>query len=182
MNVIMITGGVRSGKSRYAESRAAGVAGAAVTFVATATPSDDEMRRRIDRHRTDRPSEWAVVEPPARPASAISEARTRLVLLDCFTLHAARMLEESGAADEGAAHDAIAEAADEIVVAANARAGTLLIVTNEVGFSVHPATNLGRWFQDGLGRANQRIAERADEVVLVVSGIPLVLKRATIVA
>ena len=170
MRVILITGGARSGKSRHAQRRAAGLGGGAVTFVATARPSDDEMAARIERHREERPAAWTTVEAPLDAGAAVRAADTDVVLLDCLTLLASNAFVPA-AQEEGAI--ALRARMDALLAAADARAGTLIVVTNEIGLGIVPSTPLGRWFRDALGRANQRLAERADEVVLMVSGIPV---------
>jgi adenosylcobinamide kinase/adenosylcobinamide-phosphate guanylyltransferase len=206
--LVLITGGARSGKSAYAERRAAELA-AEVTYVATAEPMDGEMRRRIERHRRERPAGWVTVEAPRDAGRAISLAATPVVLLDCLTVLASNALLGSGSAPggapdhgtgeaqagqeanaggeanagqeattggENAEEDAIAAVlreTDAVCAAALSREGTTLVVTNEVGLGVHPPTRLGRWYRDALGRANQRVAAAAGEVVLLVSGIPV---------
>ena len=178
MKLILVTGGARGGKSRYAEARAKALAGDAVTYVATARPVDDETRARIARHRAMRPAAWRTVEAPSTAASAIAEATTDVVLLDCMTLLSADALEHPTPPNEEAAVEAMAARADQVLAAAAGRSGVLIVVTNEVGFGVHPASEIGRWFQDGLGRVNQRLAAASDEVVLMVVGIPMTVKAA----
>lgn len=173
MHLILITGGARSGKSRYAERLAADLGGDAVTFVATARASDDEMARRIRRHREDRPAAWTTVEAPVDAGAAVREAATDVVLLDCLTLLAANALAPATDYGEVAALEAVRTALDRLLAALAGRDGTLIVVTNEVGLGIVPATPVGRWFRDALGEANQRLAARADEVVLMVSGIPV---------
>jgi len=179
MELILITGGARAGKSRYAQARAVELGGDDVSFIATATASDDEMRARIERHRADRPARWECIEAPAQIGAAIAECRHETILLDCVTMLAANALLRAHARSGAEAEDAVAAEVHDIVNTLTVRSGTLLAVTNEVGLSVHPPTALGRWYQDALGRANQRLAASAAEVVLVVSGLPLVLKGAS---
>jgi adenosylcobinamide kinase/adenosylcobinamide-phosphate guanylyltransferase len=176
MRLILVTGGARGGKSRYAETRARELGGLAVTYVATATAEDEDMRARIARHRSDRPSGWTTIEVASAAGSAIRAARTEVVLLDCITMLTANTLGRQKPPDEATAIDLMLVEADDVLEAAEQREGTLILVTNEVGFGVHPMTQLGRWFQNGLGRVNQRLAGAADEVVLMVSGLPLVVK------
>jgi adenosyl cobinamide kinase/adenosyl cobinamide phosphate guanylyltransferase len=172
MRLVFVTGGARSGKSDHAEKLARELGGAAVTFVATAAAGDDEMAARIARHRKARPAAWRTIEIDSGAAAAVLAATTPVVLLDCLTLLASNVLlgaEEAGA-DAGARVRAEAQA---LVHARNARVGTLIVVSNEVGLGVVPATRLGRVFRDALGEANRIIAAAADRVVLMVSGIPL---------
>ena len=176
MELILVTGGVRAGKSRWAQATAARLGGTDVTVVATAEPVDDEMRARIDAHRRDRPEGWETLEAPAGAGRAILAARNDTVVLDCLTVLAGGALGRTRPKTVTDAVGAIAAEVDAILEARDARHGTLIVVTNEVGLSVHPATELGRWFQDGLGAANQRLAREADRVVLVVSGLEMRLK------
>jgi adenosylcobinamide kinase/adenosylcobinamide-phosphate guanylyltransferase len=178
MKLILVTGGARGGKSGYAEARAKALGGDDVTYIATARPIDDETRARIARHRATRPAAWRTVEAPSTAAGAIAEAATGVVLLDCMTLLSADALERPSPPNEEAAVEVMVARADQVLRSAAARSGVLIVVTNEVGFGVHPASEIGRWFQDGLGRVNQRLAAAADEVVLLIAGIPLTIKPA----
>jgi adenosylcobinamide kinase/adenosylcobinamide-phosphate guanylyltransferase len=134
------------------------------------------MQLRVDRHRIERPAAWTTVERPADVGSAIRDAATDVVLLDCLTMLAANALDRRRPADGEAALAAVAGAVTDLLAGADGREGTLFVVTNEVGLAVHPPTALGRWFQDALGLANQRLAARASEVTLVVAGIPVTVK------
>ena len=176
MELTLVTGGARSGKSRWAQDEALACGGEEVTVIATAEAIDDEMRDRIEAHRRDRPAGWHTIEAPARAGEAILAAGTDTVLLDCVTVLTGMAIGGSGADAEAAALDAMAAEIDGILDARAARTGLLIVVTNEVGWSVHPPTALGRWYQDGLGIANQRLADAADRVVLMVSGLELRLK------
>lgn len=174
--LVLVTGGARSGKSAYAERRAEELGGSAVTYVATAEPLDEEMERRIARHRSERPAAWTTVEAPRDAAAAVRAAEDAVVLVDCLTVLASNALLAAEAEGEEAARDAVLAEARALLEAALAREGTTFIVTNEVGWGVHPPTHLGRWYRDALGQANATIARAADEVVLLVSGIPLALR------
>lgn len=171
--MILITGGARSGKSAYAEQRAAALGGTEVTYVATAQPFDQEMRQRIARHRAERPVGWTTVEVPLQAAAAVRAAGNGVVLVDCLTVLASNALLAVEPHGEAAVQQAVLGEADALRDAALARTGTTLVVTNEVGMGVHPPTSLGRWYRDALGRANMRLAAAAAEVVLLVSGIPI---------
>ena len=176
MELIVVTGGVRSGKSRWAQDEALARGGDEVTVIATAEAVDDEMRDRIEAHRRDRPEGWRTIEAPERAGAAILAAGTDTVLLDCVTVLTGIAIGRAGAKSEAGALDAMAAEIDGILEARGARGGVLIVVTNEVGWSVHPPTALGRWYQDGLGIANQRLAAAADQVVLMVSGLETRLK------
>lgn len=168
--VTLVLGGVRSGKSRYAQ-RLAEAATGHVAFVATATAFDDEMRVKIERHRASRPEAWQTVEEPLELASVLAESECELVLIDCLTIYAANLLHATGD-DEAAARRRMGELCAAI---AQARCDVVL-VSNEVGSGVVPAYALGRQFRDALGELNQMVAAVADDVVLLVAGLPLVLK------
>jgi adenosylcobinamide kinase/adenosylcobinamide-phosphate guanylyltransferase len=175
-SIILVTGGARSGKSAWAERRAGEMGGDAVTYVATAQAFDEEMERRIARHRRERPRAWTTVEAPMDAAAAVAAAATGTVLFDCLTVLSSNALLAVEHAGEEACLAAVRAQAEALRDAALAREGTTLVVTNEVGMGVHPPTALGRWYRDALGRANALIADAAAEVVLMVSGIPVRIK------
>ncbi|MDE0081708.1 MAG: bifunctional adenosylcobinamide kinase/adenosylcobinamide-phosphate guanylyltransferase [Gammaproteobacteria bacterium] len=176
MELILVTGGVRSGKSRRAQDEARARGGDEVTVIATAEAVDDEMRERIEAHRRTRPAAWQTIEAAEGAGGAILAAPSETVVLDCVTVLTGMAIGRSGAGSEAAALDAMAVEVDGILAARDARAGVLIVVTNEVGWSVHPPTAVGRWYQDGLGIANQRLAAAADRVILMVSGLEVRLK------
>ncbi len=168
--VTLVLGGVRSGKSRYAQ-RIAEASPGRVILVATATAFDDEMRTKIDRHRATRPSEWLTVEEPLELAAVLDPVECDLVLIDCLTIFAANVLHATGE-DEAAARERMT-----LFCAAIERASCdVVLVSNEVGSGVVPAYALGRQFRDCLGELNQMVAAVADDVVLLVAGLPLALK------
>ena len=176
MELVLVTGGVRSGKSRWAQDAALERGGGEVTVIATARAVDDEMRERIEDHRRNRPPGWRTIEAPEDAGDAILAAGTDTVVLDCVTVLTGMAIGRAGAKSEEAALAAMAAEVDGILHARTARAGVLIVVTNEVGWSVHPPTALGRWYQDGLGAANRRLAAAADRVVLMVAGLEMRLK------
>ena len=176
MRLILVTGGARSGKSAYAQRRSLELGGDDVTVIVTARPGDEEIARRIARHRAARPACWRTVEAPTNANAALRAAPTDVVLLDCLTVLLSNVLLEAEAGGEEAALAAMATETGALLEAAAAREGTLIGVTNEVGLGIVPDGRLGRWFRDGLGVANQRLAGAADEVVLLACGIPLTVK------
>jgi adenosylcobinamide kinase / adenosylcobinamide-phosphate guanylyltransferase len=176
MRITLVTGGARSGKSSYAQQLAERLGGDAVTVVATARADDDDMLQRIARHRINRSAAWEVIEAPIDVRAAITAARHDVVFLDCMTVLSANVMLGGTERSSLAAEDAIVGQASAVIEAAAARQGTLIIVTNEVGSSIHPPTELGRWYQDALGKANALIAGHAMDAVLMVCGMPLVLK------
>jgi adenosylcobinamide kinase / adenosylcobinamide-phosphate guanylyltransferase len=166
-NLTLVLGGARSGKSRYAESLITALPGP-WTYVATAQACDPEMAERIASHRQRRAKGWHTVEAPHEIAKALAQAPPTLpLLLDCLTLWLSnRMLADADIDAEVVAIEA----------ALDARAGPSVLVSNEVGSGIVPENALARRFRDLQGRLNARVAARADRVVLLVAGLPLVVK------
>ena len=172
----LITGGARSGKSSYAEKLARHLGGDEVTYLATLAPSDEEMLRRIDRHRAQRPERWETVETTLELARVLTESQHDTLLIDCLSGFVSNLVLHHEAAGEEAVVNAVLDAIAELLGALTKLDKTLIIVTNEVGNGVVPAYPLGRWYRDALGLANQRVALHADAVSLVTVGIPQTLK------
>ncbi len=189
---MLILGGARSGKSTFAE-RLAMSSKRQVAFIATATGSDDEMRERIARHRTARPPEWQTLEETLDLAGAISRASQQadVLLLDCLTLWLSNVLfQDIAVYDEGelatvsrSAHMLVSERAmkglNDCMHAIQSLGAekTVIMVSNEVGMGIVPAYPLGRLYRDTLGYMNQRVAQTADRVYLLVAGIAVDIKR-----
>lgn len=173
MSVILVTGGARSGKSRFAEQLARQKGGKTL-YHATGVAVDGEMKKRIARHRARRPAEWGLLESPSR-LSVASYAGYDVVLFDCLSAWVSnRLLEWEDRLD--AAEEAIlGQLNDWLNDAANAPQ-TIIVVTSEVGWGGVEMSPLGRAFQDALGLANQMAARRAEEVYAVLSGLPWRLK------
>jgi adenosylcobinamide kinase / adenosylcobinamide-phosphate guanylyltransferase len=165
--ITLILGGARSGKSRYAEGLITALPRPWV-YMATGEAGDSEMAERIAAHKARRGDGWSTVESPHDLAAALGTVPTAApVLIDCLTLWISnRML---AGADVDAEFESIERALD-------ARSGTIVIVSNEVGCGIVPENALARRFRDLQGRLNQRLAARADHVVLMVAGLPLVIK------
>ena len=170
MSLVVLTGGARAGKSDLAVAYASRWHGR-VAYVATAEARDEEMAARIARHRRDRPLEWETVEEPLDLRGALERLAGRLAIVDCLTLWVANLLER-GDGDQTILEEARA-AAD---VAASRDAPTV-VVTNEVGLGIVPASPLGRAYRDLLGSVNRAFVERAEEALLVVAGRALPLER-----
>jgi adenosylcobinamide kinase / adenosylcobinamide-phosphate guanylyltransferase len=173
-HLLLVTGGSRSGKSRYAVERARAW-GAHVLYIATCQPADDEMRQRVRRHQAERPDTWTTLEPGPGVIPAIQNQGPHAdgILLDCLTLHVSSLLMS------GSGELEVMQKVDELCLALREISRPAAIVTNEVGWGVVPETPLGRLFRDAAGRANQAAAWHAQEVVLLVSGIPVVIKSET---
>jgi adenosylcobinamide kinase/adenosylcobinamide-phosphate guanylyltransferase len=169
--IILITGGARSGKSRFAENITRSF-GAPLGYLATGESRDAEMARRIDRHRERRGPEWTTMEEPLRLAGTLTatDGRFRAILVDCITLWLSNLLL---AYDEP---ERVLAAVREFAEAAPKLATPLVLVTNEVGMGIVPENRLARLFRDLAGEANELLAATADEVHVVFAGLPLRLK------
>ncbi|TMD25972.1 MAG: bifunctional adenosylcobinamide kinase/adenosylcobinamide-phosphate guanylyltransferase [Chloroflexi bacterium] len=189
--LILILGGARSGKSAFAERLAAG-SGRSVAFIATATAGDDEMRSRIARHRASRPKGWYTLEESLDLASAVRRAGelADVLLLDCVTLWLGNVLLQESVQhekdDEVEFHTAgrlfneraLKECEALLAVVKSLSPDkTLIVVTNEVGLGIVPAYPLGRLYRDTLGYINQRLAQAADRVYLMMAGMAVNIKR-----
>ncbi len=180
--LILILGGARGGKSAYAEDLAQELGGDQVVYVATAQALDDEMCDRIAKHRAARPATWRTVEAPSlrEPSLADELAGARVVLLDCLTLLTSNaLLGEEMSSTQSSPQEAEARVEAEISALLDVYArGTAawIVVSNEVGLGLVPDNALGRSYRDALGRANQRVAAAADQVLLLIAGLPLQLK------
>lgn len=171
--ITFVTGGARSGKSRFAQQRAEALEGR-LLYVATAQARDAEMADRIAKHRADRGPRWITVEAPLDLAGAVRGADASPGegfaggLIDCLTLWTSNLVEANG--EDEAAFEAAVEALEEALADSPLM---WVVVTNEVGSGIVPAHALSRRFRDLAGLVNQRIAALADEPFLVVSGLPL---------
>ena len=166
--VTLVLGGARSGKSRHAEALIEEAAPQAI-YLATAEARDGEMAERIGRHRARRGERWRTIEEPLALAPRLLEAAEGRapILVDCLTLWLANLLEAGRAIDREIA--LLLEVLPRV-------AAPLVIVANEVGLGIVPENALARAFRDEAGRLNQAVAARAERVVFVAAGLPLVLK------
>ncbi|MCD8292348.1 MAG: bifunctional adenosylcobinamide kinase/adenosylcobinamide-phosphate guanylyltransferase [Prevotellaceae bacterium] len=169
--IIMVTGGARSGKSSYAERLALGLSASPV-YMATARVWDDEFRRRIDKHRERRGARWRNIEEEKALGKHRVEGET--VVVDCLTLWATNFFFDLQA-DVDSALTAIKAEFDRFT----AQEATFIFVTNEIGMGGTSQNALQRKFTDLMGWVNQYVAARADEVILMVSGIPVQVKGET---
>ena len=179
--LILLLGGARGGKSAYAQrlaEDAARASGAEVCFIATAQGLDEDMTARIARHRDDRPTHWRTIEEPCQIDEALRQAsEARIVIVDCLTLFVSNWLMRHK--DEHECEQFVRRIIRNFLAVARTRQQTIICVSNEVGLGVVPDTNLGRVFRDLLGRVNQEFAAAADEVYLLIAGLPLQLKPTT---
>ena len=177
---LLVTGGARSGKSHHAESLVRGRA--PVTYVATAPtyPDDPEWVERIAQHRHRRPPGWRLRET-AQVADMLRDAEPEeTVLVDCLTLWVTAAVDRADAwEDATAAEAAVEEVLAELLDALATTQADVVLVTNEVGSGIAPATASGRLFRDLLGRVNSAVAAACDDVEIVTSGIPRTLKGRT---
>ena len=170
----LVLGGARSGKSRYAQGL---IGDRRAIYVATARRTRDrEMGGRIERHRGDRPASWTTVE---EPESVPRVVRTALpmdapVIVECVTLWLSNLFERESHTPPRRQQDVLMAAIRDLADASESR--EVIVVSNEVGGGIVPTTRVGRRFRDLQGWANQILAARAQSVVLVVAGLPLVLK------
>jgi len=183
MTRTLILGGARSGKSGYAE-RCAAATGRQVVYIATGTGGDEEMRSRIAHHQQRRPADWIVVEEPVELGAALMKWCTpdHIVIVDCLTLWLTNLL-FSGAADYPDVGpipipDRFYQERARFLQALTQAAGDLILVSNEVGMGIVPYGAISRCFTDEAGRLNQDAAQCCDRAVLVVAGLPLILKGA----
>ena len=176
--LILITGGARSGKSALAERLA--MQGNRVLFVATAEPLDDDMARRIAVHQASRPRHWDTLEEPRSLPEAIREhtictgSAHDTVIVDCLTMWVSNLLLLYEGETE--AEGRIMDAARELIEVYEGSSASWIVVTNEVGQGVVPSSSLGRAYRDALGRVNSLVASHADKVYLMAAGLALNLK------
>lgn len=175
--LILILGGARAGKSTAALELARATS-AKVCFMATAQALDDDMQRRIERHRAERPADWQTIEEPYDIDVAMQEASPdAVVVVDCLTLFVSNWLMRHENEHECQQH--LEEVTKRFLDHAHSRSQPIICVSNEVGLGVVPETQLGRVYRDLLGRVNQNFAAAADQVYLMVAGIKFQIKPST---
>lgn len=168
---ILITGGCRSGKSRQALSIANKLSGRKL-FLATAEPLDDEMKARIARHQQERGKDWITLEEPFDPITILKQEgkKATLIVMDCLTLWISNMMMKD------MKRASILEKLNAFIEECSRTHCTVILITNEVGAGIVPDNELSRNFRDIAGEANQMVASRFDQVVHMVSGIPVTIK------
>lgn len=178
--ITLILGGVRSGKSAFAERQAAALQ-CPVLYLATGQAGDGEMAERIRRHRAVRPAHWQTIEEPLRPAAALAAAlfvapAPPAVLLDALDIWIANLIMEQESADFAVVESNAQDELAQLLALCRQQAAAAILVGSEVGLSPVSPNALGRRFQDLSGLVNQQAAAEADTVYLVAAGLPLQLK------
>lgn len=184
--IVLVTGGVRSGKSLFAEQLAASLANK-VLYLATSEIRDQEMAIRVRSHQNRRPSNWSTIEEPIKIKEVIAAIgqEYQVVLLDCLTLFVANLMAKHGLMHETEDNslsvipeqeNLIYQEIEQICRLLKTTSATTIIVTNEVGWGIVPAYPVGRLFRDLVGKCNQIAASYSDEVYLLVAGLPVRIK------
>ncbi len=184
MKNILITGGARSGKSHFAQELAL-KSGKPVLFVATAVAGDEEMRQRIAEHQRTRPSTWGTLEVATHVGNEILQkvGRAQVVIVDCITLLVSNIFgqytDQTGEQiDASLVEKEVTTEISALLECVKRIDVSFIMVTNEVGMGLVPANKMGRLYRDLLGKANQLLAQQADEVYLMVAGLPVMIKPA----
>ena len=179
--ITLLLGGARSGKSYFAQEAAKNASG--VIFVATAEAGDEDMKRRIRIHKEDRPDRWKTLEATTHIGSAIEKFRQdeELVIIDCITMLVTNIIcqieeKDFDSCDEAVLEEKVYAEIKELQGCLKKCPASFIIVSNEVGLGIVPDNRISRIYRDLLGRANQMLAQSADEVYLMVAGIPLKIK------
>lgn len=175
---ILIIGGARSGKSRFAMELARR-SGKPVLFVATATAGDDEMAERIANHRKERPADWRTLEVAGDIGKQVKQdiGSAKVVIVDCVTLLVNNIFSDCGyqatPQTEAWLEKRIASEINSLIECVRGVEASFIVVTNEIGLGLVPADKVSRLYRDLLGKANQMLAKCADEVYLMVAGMPV---------
>ncbi len=170
---VLIIGGCRSGKSRYALELATQAAGRNRIFVVTCVPGDNEMEERVRRHQKERSQSWTTVEAPLSLAEALDEhdRQGNVIVVDCLTLWLSNLLLEINNMEEIEVH------IKRLIQSLESSQCPVFLVSNEVGTGIVPENRLARRFRDVAGFANQNVAACSDMVIWMVAGIPVTIKK-----
>jgi adenosylcobinamide kinase/adenosylcobinamide-phosphate guanylyltransferase len=174
----LLLGGARSGKSSYAQTLAQ-ESGKSVTYIATAQALDEEMAARIQAHRVERPAAWQTLEVPSGIASAVGRLESELVILDCMTLLVTNLMMPfvtQERVDEAPFAEAVHREVADLLRVIRRERQDWIVISNEIGLGLVPPYQMGRVYRDLLGWTNQRLAREANEVFLLVAGIPVTVK------
>ncbi|TGJ98424.1 bifunctional adenosylcobinamide kinase/adenosylcobinamide-phosphate guanylyltransferase [Leptospira langatensis] len=174
--IIYISGGCRSGKSKFAIEQASKEEGPKI-FLATCPRLDDEMSSRIERHKKERIG-WETIEEETQVAHAFTQLRSRtVVVLDCLSLWINNLMYRAEKNGEQITQDSVQILSTELGNSMrNSDAKTIFVVTSEVGMGLVPENKIGRLYRDILGICNQTLANFSEEAYFLVSGIPILLK------
>jgi len=172
---VFILGGARSGKSNFAQELARKL-GDKVLFVATGQALDEEMKARIEQHQKDRPKSWRTVEIPSDLSSQIEKhiGTAQVVLIDCLTLLVSNLLGDDS--DYPRAESKVIAEINGLIACMDKLDASFIVVSNEVGLGIVPENMTARLYRDLLGKANQLLAQHANEVYLMMAGIPTKIK------
>jgi len=162
---ILLTGGVKSGKSRFALKIARELEKGEKIFIATARPIDEEMEDKIEKHKKERGSDFQTVEEPIHLGDTLKKINQSTVVIDCLTLWLSNLFFEVRESEKLFEIESFIQALKEF-------GGNIIIVTNEVGWGIIPESETSRNYQAELGRLNQEVAEICDVVYVLISGIP----------
>lgn len=176
-NLFLVLGGTRSGKSDFAEELAASK-GEKILYIATAACLDEEMERRVKKHRANRPDKWDTIEEQLKVIDVIKHNAVNYdaILLDCLTLFISNMMYSRSIDDYGQLEQEILQKIAQLAEQAEECCCPVVIVSSEVGLGLVPDNSLGRLYRDILGKANQILAAKSKKAYLVVAGIPISLK------
>ncbi|MDP4146413.1 MAG: bifunctional adenosylcobinamide kinase/adenosylcobinamide-phosphate guanylyltransferase [Bacillota bacterium] len=177
--IILVTGGARSGKSSFGESIYDGLKD--VVYIATAKIYDKEMEERVQQHKQSRPSQWNTFEGTYDLYNAIGEFKN--YILDCLAVMTSNIMfditaeyERIPVEKQKEVEDRVVQEIEKLISKITSIEGNLVMVTNEVGWSIVPENHVARVYRDILGRVNQRAAKLCSEVYLVTCGIPMRIK------
>ncbi len=172
--IILVLGGARSGKSSYAEKLAM-ESGLPVTYIATAQVYDDEFKARVQHHKDRRPASWTLVEEPHHLTQTLARLAkpNQCLIVDCLTVWLAQWICADCNPPKNSNWHQEREA---FLTLLPTLAGTIILVSNEVGMGIVPLGEINRQFQDEQGRLNQAVAGLANEVIFIAAGLPLKLK------
>lgn len=169
---VFVLGGCRSGKSRYALELADQMAGERKTFVATCTPLDEEMERRVEKHQEERGPEWRTVDAPEYLPEAIAEnsPSSDVIVADCLTLWVSNLMLDGNNSED------IEKYVQNLIRSLGEAKCPVILVSNEVGTGIVPENQVARLYRDTVGSVNQAVAKNADTVYWMVAGIPVTIK------
>lgn len=168
--LILVLGGIRCGKSQFA-CQLANRLTKKVAVITTCIPLDEEMKARIQEHKIARPKQWQTIEEPKDIIPVLQESTKEVILIDCLNMLISNLLLD------GLTQEVILKKISCLLEAINKKEDVcIIIVSNEVGSCLVPTNKLARQFTDILGKANQMVATQANEVYLLIAGIPVKIK------